>query len=126
MAIRTTILTKVAENSTAKITATVVDENGVGLAAASLTTITLTLYLKGTPATKINSRDDQDVKNTNGVTISSAGALVWTMEPDDNPIIDNSKSSEDHIALFEWTYNSGAKAGKHEVEVTVQNLANVT
>lgn len=28
--------------------------------------------------------------------------------------------------LIEWTYASGAKAGKHEVEFTVRNLAKVT
>ena len=53
------------EHATAKYTAIIKDESSVAIAAASLTTLTLTLY--DSAGTIINSRNAQDVLNTNNV-----------------------------------------------------------
>lgn len=125
MAIRTKLEKDIAEGTTAQITATIEDESGTAIPAASLTTMILTLYLKDTPATTINSRSDQNVLNANNVVIDSSGNLTWTMQPADNAISDTNKTVEHHIALFEWTWSSGTKAGKYEIEIRVTNLTNV-
>jgi hypothetical protein len=112
------------EKVSARYTADVQDDEGNAIAAASLTTLTLTLYDKDT-GDIINSRNDQDVLNTNGVTVDGSGNLTWIIDPDDNAIVTSTSKVEDHVALFEWTWNSGAKEGRHEVFLHVKNLTKV-
>lgn len=123
MAIRTIISEPVPERSSARITAKLEDEAGAGIPGGSLTTLTLTLYAAG-PGTVINNRNKQNALNANGVTIDASGNLVYQMDPLDNQNI-GSDPTERHIALFEWTWSAGAKAGKHEVLLTVVNLGQV-
>lgn len=115
----------VQEKTTIKITGRLVDESAAVLAAASLTTLTVTLYDKETGAI-INLRDDTNILNTNGGTVDANGNLAWTMDPADNPISDATLHIEKHIALFEWTWTAGAKADKEEFEIPVRNMAKVT
>ncbi|MFA5715792.1 MAG: hypothetical protein WC998_08625 [Candidatus Paceibacterota bacterium] len=119
---------RVREGVTAIYTATVQDEHANALEPADLTTLTLTLYDK-TTGTIINSRDGQSILNTNNVTIASGGLLTWTMQPADNAIVTTASFAsgqyEKHIALFEWTWNSGAKAGKYEVQIDVEQMTKV-
>lgn len=120
-----TILTDdIMEKTTVKITATVEDENGDGLAAASLDTLTLTLYSLEDD-TIINSRDGQDVLNANDVTLDGSGNLVWTVIPDDTIIVDTTLNAERHRAVFEWTYDTGAKNGKHVIDMRIINLVKI-
>ncbi|MEY4932894.1 MAG: hypothetical protein RLZZ403_1214 [Pseudomonadota bacterium] len=121
------------ESSSAKLTATIKDETEAVIPAASLTTLTLLLYDQTThlasatsTAAIINSRNRQDVLNTNGCTVSTGGVLTMTFSPADNIIINTGKSSERHVALFEYTYAAGAKAGKEEVLMDVYNYARTT
>jgi hypothetical protein len=118
---------RVREGCTALYTATIQDEANDPLLLTDLTTLTLTLYDK-TTGSIINSRDDQDVKNTNGVTVSAGGVLVWTMSPADNVIVGapSRNQPEQHVALFEWTWDTGTKAGKYEVQIDVEQLTKVT
>jgi hypothetical protein len=116
----------IAEKTTFKLTGVLKDEAGVAISSASLTTLTLTLYPKATPATKINSRDAQNVLNANGVTVDMGGYLVWTASPADNVIMDAALTEETHMALFEFTWSAGAKDGKHLIEFTVINLPTVS
>ncbi len=121
-----TILTDdIMEKTTVKITATVEDENGDGLAAASLDTLTLTLYSLEDD-TIINSRDAQDVLNANGVTLDVNGNLIWTVTPADTIIVDTRLKAERHRAVFEWTYDSAAKNGKHVIDMRIINLVKIT
>jgi hypothetical protein len=106
------------EGESAKYATTITDPLGV---APALSVLTLTLYDKAS-GDIINSRDGQDVLNTNGVTYNSTtGALVWTIAPEDNPIVDDALAHEEHVALFEGTYSSTKKL-KHEVSILVRNL----
>lgn len=114
----------VPEGTTALLSAVITDETSTAIAAATLSTLTLTLYPKEHTSTFINSRSSQDVLNTNNVTVTSSGVLTWTMQPSDNTIVDSSVSVEHHIALFQWTWPT-SKAGKHEIEFRVSNLTNV-
>ena len=114
----------VAEQTTRRYTATIQDETGAAIPAASLTTLKLTLYDRATGAV-INTRDDQNVLNANDVTVDGNGLLTWTMKPADNPILNDALAQEHHVALFEFTYASGAKRGQHEVDFVVRNASKV-
>ena len=59
------------EKITARYTADIQDHEENAIAGSSLTTLTLTLYDKVT-GTVINSRDNQDVLNTNGVSVDES------------------------------------------------------
>ena len=120
-----TTFSNVHEKSTRVYTATIEDENGNAIPSSSLTTLLLTLYSQHS-GTIINSREGQNVLNANNVTVDANGLLTWTMQPDDNQILDNTLTSERHKALFEFTYSAGAKSGKHEVVFVVDNLSKVT
>lgn len=125
MAIKTVLDYPIAERTSAEIIATLNDEFGNGIDGALLTTLTLTLYIKKDKTQIINSRNNQDVLNTNDVTVDSFGNLTWLMTPLDNAIINDTKDSEIHVALFSWTWSAGTKTGRHEIEMTVQNMDNV-
>ncbi len=122
----TELTDKILEKTTPKITATIQDENGTAIPAASLTTLTLTLYNREDSAkTIINSRNAQNVLNANNVTVDSNGLITWSVQPLDTAIL-GTASSERHRAVFEWTYNSGAKNGKYIIDMTIKNLAKTT
>lgn len=126
MSVRTTLIDQVPEKSTAQITGVLKDEAANVIPAASLTTLTLTLYVLGFPAQIINGRDAQNVLNANGVAVDANGNLTWTMTPADNVIIDPTNDVETHIALFQWTWSAGAKAGRSEIAIQVVNLDKVS
>jgi hypothetical protein len=117
---------RVLERTTCLYSAQLTDEAGDAIAAANLSTLTLTLYDQVSKAI-INARDDQDVLNANNVTVDASGNLQWTLQPDDNPIIGARRAglTETHIALFEWTWNAGSKQGRHEVTIEVQQIEKV-
>ena len=116
---------RIKEETTAIYSCTLKDEDGNAISDVALTTLTLTLYDSVT-GDIINDRDGQNVLNANNVTVAS-GVLTWTMQPEDTAIIHSSslRDPEVHIALFEWTYDSGTKAGKHELKLEIVNLRKV-
>lgn len=114
----------VLERVSVKYTATIKDEAGTAIPGSALTALTLTLYSVHS-GTIVNSRNDQNVLNANGVTVDEAGLLTWIMDPLDNQVLDTAFAYERHRALFEWTWSGGTKAGKHEVDFLVQNLGQV-
>ena len=115
------------ERTTRQITATVTDENDAGIDVAALTTIVMTLYDKKTGSI-INSRQDQDIKNANNVTIDSSGNLTWIVQPDDNIIVGSAlppTKLEHHVALIEWTWSGGSKEGRDTIDIFVRQMENV-
>ncbi len=123
---RTTLSGVFAEKKTAKITATMKDEDGDALALANVDTMVLTLY-EESGGSIINSRDGSDIKNTGGGTLAAtSGAFTLTLSPSDMAIIQTTLTVETHVALVEWTYNSAADAGGKEIAFKVQNLTKVS
>ncbi len=114
------------EHETARYTSIVKDDVGVAIPAADLTTLTLTLYQKSDRTTIINSRDAQNILNANNVTVDSSGNLVWLMQPADNIVSDQDLDKESHIALFQYTWNSGVKRASHPVEIMVHRVVKVS
>lgn len=122
----TTLVNEILEKTSPKITATIQDEDDVGIPAASLDTLTLTLFnFDDTAKTIINSRTAQDVLNANNVTVDGSGNLVWSVQALDTIIV-GTAAYERHRAVFGWTYNSGAKNGKHIIDMTIKNLIKTT
>lgn len=108
------------QNTKARYTGQIVDELGAGIDAASLTTLTLTLY-DLVSNTIINGRNAQNILNANNVTVDASGNLVWSVQPSDNPIYSSTPvENELHIALFQWTWGvAGVNKGNHEVGIRV-------
>ncbi len=120
MAIRTIETDPVAEATTPRLRATFVDEDGDPIPSTSLDAVTMTLYDKATEAI-INSRDDTDVL----ADVSTGGVLTRFLTTGDTEIQTTGRQNEAHIALFEFSWDSCAKRGKHEIEHTVTNLIKV-
>lgn len=114
--------TPIAEETTQRINFTVVDEDGVGIPAASLDSLTVTLFTTRAN-TIINSRDTIDILNANGGSVDANGVGYWLMDPDDNAIIGGGKS-EHHTALFEWGWAT-TREGRQPVLLKVCNLKQV-
>jgi len=120
----TTFTTVVNEKSTAKYTATLKDEDGVIIPAANIVSLTLTLC-EVPDGTIINSRSDQDVLNTNNVTVDSSGILIYTLQELDTIIVNAALATEIHRATFKMTFNTTGKA-TWDVDFTIRNLAKVS
>lgn len=121
------------ESSTARLTAIVEDESETPIPAASLDTLTLLLYDQtteldspGSTSAVINGRNRQSILNANGGTVDASGNLALILTPADNVIINTGRPLERHVALFEYTYGAGLKAGKQEVLIDVVNLSRTT
>lgn len=112
------------EKSTGIYTATIVGNDGVTpLPAATLLTLTLTLYVIKADGTAQTIRNAQNVLNANNVTVDAAGLLTWSIQVADTTLVVATVPFERHVALFQWTWASGA--GKHEVVLSVKNLSQV-
>lgn len=127
MTMRTVLTDKIPESTTPKITAVIKDEDGNPIPAASLTTLTLNLFnLSDNPTfAVINGRTDQDVLNINDVAVDSSGNLTWSTQTADTAIQNAALNEETHRAMFSWSWNAGAKTGRHIIDMTVVNLKKV-
>jgi hypothetical protein len=94
---------------------------------AELTLYDVDTYVPASPAEGIlNSRDGQDVLNTNDVTIhATSGLVTWAMQPDDNVIVTLRRQVERHRAEFRFVTTSGAELD-YQFEVEVVNLRKAT
>lgn len=114
---------KARKGQTARYSAILTAEDGeTAIAAASLSSLALTLIDDSTGVV-INSRSAQNVLNTNGVTVDSAGNLIWLMTAADNSIQDSTLAHgrvELHLATFTWTWDSGSKRGSHSFWIEVE------
>ncbi len=110
------------ERATAKYTATLKDESGTAIALSAISTAKLTL--KDAAGNVINSRDDQDIKNTNNVTIStSVGLLTWTVVSADNS--NAGTTVEQHTATFNITHAT-TKRVIHTINIMVRPITELS
>lgn len=123
---------RVNEKCSASYSCVIQDENGTAIPGSSLTTLKLTLYDQASDAI-INSRDHQSVLGVdpavlNGGKVDASGNFTLALAPEDNPVVGTPvvNGSERHIAPLEYTYASGAKAGRTEVQIDVANLNKVS
>lgn len=116
-------LGSVNEATTGRYAATMYDETGGVIDGTALTTLTLTLYEKRSK-TILNSRNAQNVLNANGVAVTAVGALTWTIAKEDTAMVGTAQL-ERHVAVFQGTWNTGAKKFVHVVEFDVINVHGV-
>lgn len=134
MAVNKKVLTDyILEGTTPSISATITNKAGAAIPLASLTTLTLTLYnIDDSACPIINSRNAQDVKNANRVTVDANGNLKWTLAPEDSAIATPSALTDQHPynthwAVLRWTYTEDSlpQVGSHIIEFQVWNLQKV-
>lgn len=113
-----TVRTEINEETTGRLRFPLLDEDAEAVALANLVTLTLTLYDADT-GTIINSRNAQNVLNTNNVTVSSSGLVEWALQPEDTLLV-GSSILEEHVALFRWTWTGGQQS--EEIRHYVRNL----
>lgn len=118
----------VLEKTTPRYTATVKDDTGAALPAASLLTLTLLLYVEKADGTRAYIRGSaltgQNVLNANNVTVDINGLVTWSLQVADTTLNDSAIPFERHIALWQWTWAT-SRAGKHELVLVVKNLTEV-
>lgn len=121
-----TLTTVMLEGQSGIYSVNITDENDDGILVAQFFTLTLTYYdeLSGVI---INTRDGQNALNTNNVTLAAAGSplvttLTWLLQPADTVLVDARHELEWHVALFQWTWDSGTKHMAREVRFAVENL----
>lgn len=114
------------EQTTGLYSFTLVDAEGIGLPSTEIEALTLTYYDVATRVI-LNDREEQDVLNTNDVTLATAGdppvtTVTWTLQPSDTIIVDDNWPTEPHAALFRWTWDTGRRHGPHSVIFGIENL----
>lgn len=124
------VLGIVNEESSAEYTCVLKDENDDPVSVSNILTATLTYYDKRTGQI-INSREAQNIKNANNVTIDTSGNLVWSIQPEDTIIVSSTIRSgceEYHVGQisFTWSIAAVAKAHNHIFEIAVRQLLKVT
>ena len=122
------------ERTSARYTATLMDETGAAVTLAVIQTLTLTFYVvdkesDGTAGaydgTIINSRSAQNVLNANNVTVhATSGLVTWLLQPADQVISDTSQAYELHRARFDCTYTTGQ--AHWEADFLVENLSGLS
>lgn len=117
------------QNNSYKITFSFEDEDGTAIPLASLSTIHCTLYYYNPEITTsdtyhlatINSRLEQDIKNTNDVAITVDGDATWSVQPEDTAKLNSATEEELHVALLTWYWGSG-KHNNDELYFYIQKV----
>jgi hypothetical protein len=64
------------------------------------------------------------VFNANDVTVDAAGLVTWEMQPEDNAILNQDRTTvETHVALFTFAWDGGHH--HYDQEITVRPLKRV-
>ena len=116
MALRTTLTTDVAEQSTPLLTGTFLDENG---AAVQPDTALLTLYDEASRQV-LNSREDVDI-----IASVTAGALSWRLTALDTVMRQTGAHHEWHVIRIDWTWGASL-ANSHKIRHRIVNFALIT
>ena len=108
------------------IEGTLVDGLDIAIPKAGVLTFTLSLFNESDLAA-INSRTDQDIRDTNGGTLGDPATFVMRLDPADAIIVDPLGTAargdvESHIVRFTWTWNDGTatRTGIQEIRLRVQ------
>lgn len=126
MPIRSKVPNEIPEKSAFRYAATLTKEDGIGIAATDLVTLTLTLYNLDAAFTIINAVNAVSILNVGRGTIDANGNLVVVLDSADLALVDATQERERHIMLIQGVYAGGARATRHEVQHTVVNLEKVS
>jgi len=99
----------------------IVDEFGAAIGSARMTTLVMTLYEDVALYPIVHARDHVSELNTDIGTLDVNGNLVIELTAADMVLL-GAGPTENHVMLLEWTYDTGSKAGNHEVQFTVATI----
>lgn len=118
---KATIVVKdeIAQKATALLEFDFLDHAGVPLG-VNPDTVDLTLCDKVTGRV-INDRQTVDV-----LSFVTAGKMSFKLLEADTILVNTAKNREVHIALLEWTWNSGQRSGKGQIEMVIVDMVHVT
>ncbi len=110
------------ESLNLKVTLRDTDDNIID--AASVATLTLTLFNESDNAI-INNWNDKNIKNANNATISG-GVVTVRLDAADNPLVGT--KNEYHVARIKFTWSDGTstRTGLKEVRFLVRDLVTPT
>lgn len=116
------------QNNTYQLSFQLVDEAGTGIPAYNIASLNMTYYYFNPQMTTsdknhlkiINSRNNQNVKNANDVSVDSSGNVVWEIKPADTVKLNN-QDLELHVAFFKWKWGSG-KTNSQEIYLYVRKI----
>lgn len=113
------------EGSSARYTATLLDEDGAAVQKADL--VSIELWLRDVASGQyLNNRNAQNVLDAHGVTFhDTSGLLTWQLAPADNAIVGDS-SEEIHEFIFRVVWDEGNKAKVHRRYIKVKNMVPIT
>lgn len=114
------------EGTTLLIHATIQDHAipPVTLAAIDLTSLTVTMYEKGSRSI-IGDWTDKDVLGVNGGTFDVSGEFTLRLAPEDTEPLFPARKREEWIVMFRWSYNAGQDVGHQEVSFPLANRPHV-
>lgn len=115
----TVVLDEIPEKSTAALEFDFLDHAGVALGVNPDTAL-LTLCDKTTVAI-INDRNQTNVLGS-----STLGHMNFQLDAADTIFVNAAKKREVHVALLEWTWNSGSRSGKAQIEMTIVDMVHIT
>jgi hypothetical protein len=100
------------------------DAAGLAIDASQTETLTLTVYDVAT-GTIVNGREAQDVLNANDVTLITVlsplkSTVTWALQPADTVRLGLRREVEPHLAVFAWSWDSGAQHQAHKVQFGVE------
>lgn len=106
---------------------TFTDQNGTQIPKASISALTLTLFLKdSSPLSYINSRNALNALDANGVTIDTAGKITYAVQVADLAIANTGAEVEVHVAVFHLTTTGGTPIQvRKEIYFYIDNLEHI-
>ena len=110
-----TIFGPINERTTASYSAKLVDEGNSTLTSLNSLYLTITDVASGI----------EILSKTSILSSFDAGNINVTIEADSNKIINQRRGYEDHVALFDFSYNNDNSSGHHAVLIRVRNLGGV-
>jgi hypothetical protein len=113
----------IVQRTTPPVTFQILNDAGVGFKPS---TLTMTIYNLDDDKTIINGRDHVAALDTL-ITVDANGNAEWIPAPADTDVTAGNTTGdhERHVLLLEWTWDSGNRHGKHELEHKIINLARV-
>jgi hypothetical protein len=102
--------------------AQLVDENGNPIGSTGIDTLTLSIVDTITGSV-INNASQVNILNAGRGTIDSQGNLLITLEVGDTDLFNPDDDVEERSLIIDWTYNGGARAGRHQVDFQIQALS---
>jgi hypothetical protein len=115
------------EGTTVLIHGTIQDHGTppVSLAASDLTTLTVTIYEKGSRSL-VGDWNDKDVLGVNGGTFDgTTNEFTLRLAPEDTEPLFPARKREEWIIMFRWSYNAGQDVGHQEASFPLANRPHV-